>query len=149
MNIITEEVIPRGEDVSQIDSKLQLRLKNMIESEKTSTLTIIDPWFFKIDSAQQDRLVAIFESASVKDLRVYFDRDDRINRENFKQKLNAVDISLTTKSTEEFHDRFWIVGNQGFYTGTSFNGLGKKLSLLKDLDSDEVQNIIAVINEIA
>ena len=49
---------------------------------------------------------------------------------------------------DDFHDRFWIADRKkGFYTGTSINGLGKRITLINLLSKDEVKIIIDELNK--
>lgn len=51
--------------------------------------------------------------------------------------------TIEVRYTDDFHDRFWISNRKkGFYTGTSFNGIGKRISLINLLSEDDVTEII-------
>lgn len=50
------------------------------------------------------------------------------------------------KCSMDFHDRFWIANRKkGFYTATSFNGIGKRISLINLLTDDDVEEIVKEI----
>jgi hypothetical protein len=53
-------------------------------------------------------------------------------------------MSIKVKYSNDFHDRFWIANrNKGFCTGTSLNGVGKKISLINEIADEDVKDIIA------
>ena len=50
---------------------------------------------------------------------------------------------IKIKYSYDFHDRFWIADRKkGFYTGTSINGIGKRISLINLLSEEDVEIII-------
>jgi len=60
-------------------------------------------------------------------------------------KLNPA-LSVVCKTTEEFHDRFWIIDRtNGLFIGTSLNGIGKKYALvdfIRDNDTKDLMNVL-------
>ena len=54
--------------------------------------------------------------------------------------------NLIIRETNEYHDRIWISDRKnGFFTGTSINGIGKKLALIDSIKSDDVEFIVEVL----
>lgn len=57
----------------------------------------------------------------------------------FEQYQGDVEVLFTS----EFHDRFWISNRKkGFYTGTSLNGVGKRISLINTISEEDVRQIV-------
>ena len=53
-------------------------------------------------------------------------------------------INILHKTSNDYHDRFWISNNRekGILTGTSLNGYGKRYSLLDRLNTSDVREIV-------
>lgn len=63
---------------------------------------------------------------------------------------SAPNLKLVRKTTNSFHDRFWInpLSKNGFVSGTSLNGLGKKYALVDKLQFSDANDVInALKNE--
>lgn len=59
-----------------------------------------------------------------------------------------MNTTVTIKYNNDFHDRFWISDRKkGFYTGTSFNGVGKRIALINLLSPDDVTEIITELTK--
>lgn len=106
-------------------------------------LIIADPYIF---SSRQDyyckMLASILELSKAKTIIVITDKKNYRDR-CFDKISNKTAISIEVKYSNDFHDRFWIANRKnGFYTGTSFNGVGKKISLIHMLSDDDVVCII-------
>ena len=51
-------------------------------------------------------------------------------------------ISINTKYTKIFHDRFWIVDSKkGVFVGTSLNGIGRRYAVIDWLQEDDAKEI--------
>jgi hypothetical protein len=53
-------------------------------------------------------------------------------------------INILHKTSNDYHDRFWISNKRekGILTGTSLNGFGKRYSLLDRLNTSDVREIV-------
>ena len=53
------------------------------------------------------------------------------------------EIKLVLRTSENFHDRFWIADrSRGLFVGTSPNGIGKRYALADYMDADDVKTIV-------
>ena len=68
------------------------------------------------------------------------------SQNNLERIRGDLDMPLEIVNTSHFHDRFWLTQRKGFLTGTSFNGIGKRFSVIYELTDEDVS---AIINEIA
>ena len=59
----------------------------------------------------------------------------------------APSLSVKLKTSDAFHDRFWIdpLAAKGFITGTSLNGLGKRYALVDHLQQTDAADVIAAL----
>ncbi|PAC29262.1 hypothetical protein [Flectobacillus sp. BAB-3569] len=57
-------------------------------------------------------------------------------------------LEIIHRTSDNFHDRFWISNNRGsgIVTGTSLNGFGNKYSLIDRLNVTDVREIISFLN---
>lgn len=118
-----------------------------IEFQKIGTenneLIIIDPYLFSTDDMTYCNLLGkIIQKSKAKLVIVVTDK------RHYKEKsLNVVkskiNIPLEEKFSEDFHDRFWISNRtKGFCTGTSLNGVGKRISLINVIEDDDIKDIV-------
>jgi hypothetical protein len=55
-------------------------------------------------------------------------------------------ISISCKTTRDFHDRFWIVDrSKGLFVGTSINGIGKKYALVDVIRNNDIIEIVNLL----
>ena len=55
-----------------------------------------------------------------------------------KNEVRNTPIPIQVKFTADFHDRFWIAGrSKGLCCGTSFNGVGKRISCINTLSEGQ------------
>ncbi len=61
----------------------------------------------------------------------------------FEDEVSANPICIEVKDTDEFHDRFCIADRRkGFFVGTYFNGIGKRISSINMLPDEDVADIM-------
>lgn len=112
-------------------------------SSEGKELIIVDPYLFKDESNEYCNMVAsVINIARAQSVVAVTDR--RNYRESSYNKIEEnVNNTIEVRYTDDFHDRFWISNRKkGFYTGTSFNGIGKRISLINLLSEDDVTEII-------
>ncbi len=117
---------------------------------KGKELIIMDPYLFSVSKKSNeycDMLAKIIEEAKASDIIVITDcrnYEDNIYKK-IKEKLKR---EIKIKYSYDFHDRFWIADRKkGFYTGTSINGIGKRISLINLLSEEDVEIIIDELNK--
>lgn len=59
----------------------------------------------------------------------------------------APSLTVRHKTSDAFHDRFWVdpVASEGFITGTSLNGLGKRYALVDRLQPVDAADVVAAL----
>lgn len=106
-------------------------------------VTIIDPYFFKSPPFIYD---VIEENIKSQKLRIIYNSQYNENSQvndfiaNIKSKGFTVDIVDSHIS----HDRYWFTRVSGFTTGTSPNGIGKKISTFSMLSQKDLHAIISI-----
>lgn len=141
LEYITEEVLWKN---MTNDEKTKKFSKYLLEiGSEGNELIVVDPYIF---SDKQDgycnMLASIFDLSKSSTIIVVTDKKNykQASADKVSNKINKV---LDVKYSDCFHDRFWIANRkEGFYTGTSFNGIGKKISLINRLQKDDVKEII-------
>ena len=67
---------------------------------------------------------------------------------SFELVKSKVGASIKLKFSLDFHDRFWIVDRKnGICSGTSLNGVGKRISLLNEISEEDVRDIVYELSE--
>lgn len=141
LEYITEEVLWKNMTDDEKAKKFSQYLLG-IDSEGNE-LIIVDPYFFSSEESDYcDLLASILNQSKARKIIVVTDKHNckQASANKISNKMNKV---LEVKYSNCFHDRFWIANRKkGFYTGTSFNGIGKKISLINTLPQDDVKDII-------
>ena len=108
--------------------------------------TVVDPYLFseKTDTSLLCKVVE--ENVQSKRIRFItdFGKDDAAIKNTVLSKLQTNGFSVTTTDCKDSHDRYWFTRIAGFTIGTSFNGLGKKLSTFAILKQDDLSEIINI-----
>ena len=123
-----------------------------IEAEEKE-LIITDPYLFKESKNKKEDdeycniLAKIIMKAKAKSIRVITNYRN-YNNDIHKKIENKLTQDIKIIWNDDFNDRFWIADRKkGFYTGTSINGLGKRITLINLLSKDEVKIIIDELNK--
>uniref|UniRef100_UPI003AB6FA09 hypothetical protein n=1 Tax=Enterocloster clostridioformis TaxID=1531 RepID=UPI003AB6FA09 len=106
-------------------------------------LIIVDPYLFN-DSTDDycDMLASIINHSDAQSVVVITD-NSHYKKISYDKVANKVNRPISNKFSGDFHDRFWIAGRKkGFCTGTSLNGIGKRISIINLLSEDDVSEII-------
>ena len=116
--------------------------------EGAKRLLIIDPYFFaKSSSVDVSKVFKNLISPLSNDLEEICFIDNKIKRDAYNDMRSVLDpkIKILEKTSDEFHDRFWIDpdNSKGIFMGTSLNGLGKKFCLIDTIKQDDAAEIIA------
>lgn len=139
-------------------AKIEVRGKELI---------IIDPYLFNDDSDDYCNLITkIFKMSHCQKITVITDMraghykggsftkiESELNTAPYfvsnemllehKDETSSTPIPIEVKDSNEFHDRFWIADRKkGFNVGTSFNGIGKKISSINFTFDEDVADII-------
>lgn len=111
-------------------------------------MIIIDPYLFY--SEQDDYcglLASIIKHSKAKTIIAITDKKNC--KESSVEKIRSKSgKTIDIKYSSDIHDRFWIANrSKGFYTGTSFNGVGKRISLINMIPDNDVVEIIRELRE--
>lgn len=149
---LNESVVPRGTPTDKIIEILHKYLdKISIDQE----LIIIDPYFFarNTDTTYPNTIFDVLSKflPVINTLIIITNnRVDNLIKTSIQNLLQNAkpSISIIHKTTDNFHDRFWISNNRekGIVTGTSLNGLGRKIALIDRLNITDVRDIIASLD---
>lgn len=141
LQYMTEEVLWRNMTDDEKAKKFSKSLLSI--NSEGNELIIVDPYFFSsCQNAYCDLLASILNRSKAKTIIIITDKKN-YNKKSFNKISTKTNMTLNIKYSNYFHDRLWIAGRKkGFYTGTSFNGIGKKISLLNMLPEDDVKVIV-------
>lgn len=141
LEYITEEVLWKN---MTNDEKTKKFSKYLLEiGTEGNELIIVDPYLFSSEQDDYcDMLASILDLSKSKTIIVVTDKTN-CKQVSVSKVSNKINKALDIKYSNCFHDRFWIANRkEGFYTGTSFNGIGKRISLINRLPKDDLKEII-------
>lgn len=160
---------PLEEEIRKLDKNFEILKedvlwKNLTECEKVNIfvayinkvggingdLIIIDPYIFpkKYDSQYEFLLKNILKNSKFKTLKIITSKS-KFNKSLYKKVNNALNKKIQIKFSDEFHDRFWIAnGNKGFLTGSSLNGVGRRISSINFLEDCDVLDLMKEIKKL-
>lgn len=141
LSYVTEEVLWKNMNNEQKANKLSSYFNKI--STEGKELLIVDPYILKDDSDDYcDLLTAVIKKSKADSIIIITEK------RNYKNSCyNKISSKINTKIkvvySKDFHDRFWISDRKkGIYTGTSLNGIGKKISLINYIPDNDVTEII-------
>lgn len=146
LEYVTEEVAWKYSSNEEKIEKITRRLLEM--GSEGGTLLIIDPYLFSTYTEEYILLLSgILKNSDVNQVKVI------TSSENCKQ--NVLDeikqksgCNLEVFFSNKWHDRFWLINElSGFAMGTSLNGLGKRISLIQELEQDDFNEILIAAKE--
>jgi hypothetical protein len=110
-------------------------------------LTICDPYFLckikDVDSYLKNIDMVIPTTVKAIDLYINKSKCDTDVQKAFNNLCQKRSIKLTCLNTDKIHDRVWIIdSSRAFIVGTSFNGIGKRITFILALpETDKVDFI--------
>lgn len=117
-------------------------------SSSGQELIIVDPYLFQDDSDEYCTMLAAVIRNSLAEKIIAVTERRNYNQQSYDKVKNLVEKEIEVKYSGDFHDRFWIANRQnGFYTGTSFNGIGKRISLINLLSDNDISEIIEELHQ--
>jgi hypothetical protein len=145
--LLTEEVLPDNTSKDVVLDTLRYKL-NRINPQ--ISLIIIDPYLFpkNNDADYESYFFDLFRDvlSICKELHIITRKDRNKPLElKIKTKITSDNpqISIDSKYTEIFHDRFWIADEaRGLFVGTSLNGVGKRYAIVDYLDDRDTNEIV-------
>jgi len=151
---LMEEVLPDGGSSNVLKDTLRYKLK-LINAQ--NELLIIDPYLFPQghDSDYIELVKSIFSDTLnlITQLHVVTKTQRNQSLENeFHIMVNMINpnITITTKYSSVFHDRFWILDKEkGIFIGTSLNGIGNRYAVIDYLNSSDTNEIYARFKQLA
>lgn len=138
---VTEDVLWKN---LKPDEKVQ-KISKYFEKikSKDKELIIIDPYFLYDENDEYCNMVALLIDRSCAN-KVLIVTDKRNCKKKCLSKIESkVHVSISNKYSDDFHDRFWISDRKnGFCMGTSLNGIGKRISIINMLSSEDLAEIV-------
>ena len=140
LQYLQEEVLWKNMTQREKIQKFSKWLAKIESVEKE--LIIVDPYLLKSTEKDYcDMLAEIINMANASKIIIVTDKKNY--KQESEKKIFRNYSNFEIKYSSDFHDRFWISGREkGFYTGTSFNGVGKRISLINDLSSCDIKEIV-------
>lgn len=119
--------------------------------EKNKTFYVTDPFIFTNYNEETSRyLQVIFETVAPKKIFVYY-RDDS-NKEQVLEMIKGIcnlnNDDIICIQSNDIHDRFYIVENNGLLIGTSINGINRKLFTICKLSDEDVKEVKSQLQNI-
>lgn len=153
---LREDVLPK---VSLSDRHLliQILIDKLIKLSPSQNLTIIDPYLFATTKYKLDYikiLEDIFNQITHLVSSVNFitgKRYDNVLYDEVRASILEINprISIKHKTTEDFHDRIWIVDFvKGLYVGTSLNGIGNKYAVIDNMSEEDIKVIVSEVGNL-
>lgn len=139
---LNEDLVQK--DVTEEEIKCEFTKFFVPLSLESCRLTIIDPYIFA-KNTPVDLLVSILnENVKSKKLRIITNdvNSDILIRTSVEQKLAKLGFTVDFVNDKKIHDRWWYTRKKGFLTGTSFNGIGKKMTIMTLLNDKDLSDII-------
>lgn len=111
-------------------------------------MLIIDPYFFKDDSDEYCNILAsVIKNSKAQSVIIVTERKN-YKQLSYDKIFGNFNVPVTVEYNRDFHDRFWIADRKkGFYTGTSLNGIGKRISLINLLSTNDMTEIIEELRQ--
>ncbi|HIF9107389.1 TPA: hypothetical protein ACX6SG_000717 [Photobacterium damselae] len=134
-------------------------IKNWLK-KNPRTLRIIDPFIFAFDERKKPehianlnayvRYVCDFIPKGLNEVHIYSNEspNQKVVAE-FEKVLAENDTTMIRYESSDIHDRFFIRNDTAAKVmGTSFTGLGAKLSMFASLESEDLDNLLECVLEI-
>ncbi|WP_059053646.1 hypothetical protein [Paenibacillus senegalimassiliensis] len=145
--IVLEEILWMNMNQEEKINKFSDYLIN-IESEQNE-LIVIDSYFFPPNYNEDylEMILKIVEKSKARIVKVITsNRRNRSLESIFIGRIRGLGMNLDIKYSEKFHDRFWITDQyKGFITGTSLNGVGRKISSINYLEREDIEALFEEI----
>lgn len=139
---LTEDVLQTSITEEEIKTVFGKFFKSL--SADSCRVTIIDPYIFAT-TTKVDLLISVLKSnVGSKQLRfITTDANSNLTVKNeIKTKLSDLGFSIFIENKNDIHDRWWYTRIKGFYCGSSFNGIGRKATMLNAIPDKDLNNII-------
>ncbi|MED4018039.1 hypothetical protein [Sutcliffiella cohnii] len=157
--VLNEEFIPKKENKNTIKTILGKHIRGLNHDGK---VLIIDPYLFPNSSENDHKYISFLTEI----FKPHTDLSKLLiltNRHEYSEKLkmnfvnsminngifkSVSDIQITIDYKNEIHDRIWLSAKEhGFLCGTSLNGLGKKYSLITEIDKSDSKEFLSLARE--
>lgn len=160
---LQEALMPKVSDVRHKYLIVEMLRDRLIDLSPCNEIIIVDGYIFpdngSCSAADRKDYLQMFEdifAPIISSVRAFnFVTKPGYNQglfADFKRLLLGLNpkSSVSCKTTNDFHDRFWIVDrSKGLFVGTSLNGIGKKYALvdvIRDDDTKEIVNVLELLN---
>lgn len=146
LSYIIEDVLWKEMTDEQKVVKFSMYFEKISSEDKE--LIIIDPYFFKDDRDEYcNILTSVIKNSKAQSVIIVTEQKN-YKQLSYDKIFGNFNVPVTVEYNRDFHDRFWIADRKkGFYTGTSFNGIGKRISLINLLSTNDVTEIIEELRQ--
>lgn len=158
---LQEELMPKATDLLDNHLIVCILRDKLIQLSPSNELIIVDNYLFPKDfkntSKRRDYLQLfkdILAPIITRIKKINFVTQPDYNRDLLTElsyslsKLNAR-LSVTCETTNDFHDRIWIVDrSKGLFVGTSLNGIGKRYALVDVIRDEDTKQIVNILEQL-
>jgi len=129
----------------------------LMKLSPTKSLLIIDSYIFSSTKNEDEYLQMfkdIFSQSIDKVTSLGFITKPNYNHNLFERCKSLLlslkpGLTIDCKTTDDFHDRFWIVDQtKALFVGTSLNGVGKRYALVDFIREDDTKDIITTLEQL-
>jgi hypothetical protein len=152
---LQEAFLPKAETRDTRDLLIRVLSNQLQALAPSKDLIIVDGYFFSTGSWDKADYLDTFREIfgpvipKIEDVRfITKSQYDRTLYQSIEQVLAGLNpyINISHKTTDDFHDRFWIVDKtKGLFVGTSLNGIGRRYALTDYMRDDD---IVAIVKEL-
>jgi hypothetical protein len=149
---LQEAVLPKTGTRDTRDLLIRVLSNQLQALSPSKDLIIVDGYFFSTGSCDEADYLDMFREIfgpvvpKIEDVRfITKPKYDRTLYQSIEQVLTGLNphINISHKTTDDFHDRFWIVDKtRGLFVGTSLNGIGRRYALTDYMRDDDIVAIV-------
>lgn len=143
--VLLEEVLFSNMTLEEKKQKISVYI-DKIETKDKKVL-IIDPYLLAKNSTDEykELIKYLFESLQFSKLNIVVDKS-KYDSDLFNELVSNISGDVKLYFTNTIHDRYWISeSGKGFTTGSSLNGIGKKVCRIDLMTNEEVSDIMDYI----
>lgn len=140
--VLLEEVLFSNMTLEEKKQKIS-EYVDKVETKDKKVL-IIDPYLLAKNSTDEykELITYLFKRLQFSKLNIVVD-ESKYDNELFNELVSNISGDVKLNFTNKFHDRYWISeSGKGFTTGSSLNGIGKKVCRIDLMETAEVNDIV-------
>ncbi len=158
---LREAFLPKvdANDVKKFTLLVDILRNKLTDLAPSHSLILLDNFLFAPNIADRQTYLRMVEDIfaqvinGIKEVRFitsskHYDKSLYEDIERLFKILNN-QVVIECKTTEDFHDRFWIVDEvKGLFIGTSLNGIGKRYALVDNMSDEDTKTIVEELRKL-